>query len=60
MTELETGTIPYEMRRYGTRRRYERILQEEEKIMHIYIKRMRGDETEKRREDKRREERRRE
>ena len=60
MTELETGTIPYETRRYGTRRRYERILQEEEKIMHKYIKRMRGDDTEKRRGEERREERRRE
>ena len=60
MTELETETIPYETRRYGTRRRYERVLQEEEKIMHKYIKRMRGDDTEKRRGEKRREERRRE
>ena len=39
MTELETEMIPYERRRYDTRRKDERILQEEEKIIYIYKER---------------------
>ena len=56
MTELETEMIPYETRRYDTRRKDERILQEEEKIIYIYIKR--GGDMTQRREEKIRQEKR--